>query len=413
MAHVTDPYRSLYSRRTAGMSGSEIRALFAVTQRPEVISFTGGMPDMKTMPQQRILDVVADVVERDCAGALQYTGADGIPPLRAELVRLMGAEDIDADPHHVVVTDGAQQALELLAKVFCDPGDVVLTEAPTYVGALSAFSSYEADIRTVPTDEHGVEPESLRRILEELRREGRPPKFLYLVPTFQNPSGITLAPERREPILEICRSEDVLIVEDNPYALVRFEGDPVQPLRATASEGVIYLGTLSKVFSPGVRIGWVLAPEPVCHRLILAKEAADLCTSALTQMIAATYLASPEAGDHLELTKKLCRERRDAMLDALERHFPSEVRANVPEGGLFLWAELPAPLDTKAMLARALERGVAYVPGSAFYPHKPDGRRAMRLNFSYPSAEEIDVGMERLGEVIAGDLDLARRLEVE
>lgn len=413
MAHVTDPYRSLYSRRTAGMSGSEIRALFAVTQRPEVISFTGGMPDMKTMPPERIQDLVSEVVGRDCASALQYTGADGIPVLREELARLMGAEGIDADPHHVVVTDGAQQALELLAKVFCDPGDVVLTEAPTYVGALSAFASYEADIRTVPTDDQGVEPEGLARVLDALREEGRPPKFLYLVPTFQNPSGVTLAPERREPVLEICRRSDVLVVEDNPYALVRFEGEPVRPLRALAEEGVIYLGTLSKVFSPGMRIGWVLAPEPVCHRLILAKEAADLCTSAFTQMVSAAYLASPESTDHLELTKKLCRERRDAMLDALERHFPPEVRTTVPSGGLFLWAELPAPLDTKAMLARALERGVAYVPGTAFYPHKPDGRRAMRLNFSYPSPEEIAEGMERLGEVITEDLELARQLEVE
>lgn len=410
MPHVTDPYRDLYALRAAGMSGSEIRALFAVLERPEVISLAGGNTDTDIVAH-RIPDCVAAVLARSSAAALGYAVSWGEAPLRERLAELMAGQHIEAEPHQVLVTDGAQQALELIAKIFCDPGDLILTEAPTYVGAINAFESYQVDMKAVPTDRDGLIPEALTETLESLAAEGRSAKFVYLVPTFANPSGLTLSTERRHQIIEICRRHALLIVEDDPYAYVRFEGEPVPALRAIADDGIIYLGTLSKVFSPGMRVGWVLAPEPVRERLLIAKEAADLCSSPFTQLVAAEYLGSGHVDEDLEMVRKVYRERRDAMADALDAFFPSEARTRPPEGGLFLWVELPPPLDTKAMLGRALEEGVAYVPGTAFYPRKRDGRHFMRLNFSYPSIESIDEGMRRLGAVVTDELELSRSLE--
>jgi 2-aminoadipate transaminase len=411
---MPDPYRDRYAQRAAGMTGSEIRALFSVLERPEIISLAGGNTDTSIVEHRfwECLEVVRDRHEPG-KDPLGYAGAGGMLSLREQLVGLMATEGIEAEPHQVLVTDGAQQALEFLAKIFCDPGDLILTEAPTYVGALDAFGSYQTDMQSVATDEHGVIPEALDEKLVAVASEGRRAKFLYLVPTFQNPSGITLSAERRPRVLEICRRHDVLVVEDNPYAQVRFEGEPVSPLRALTDEGIIYLGTLSKVVCPGIRIGWVLAPEPVRERLELAKGAADLCSSPLTQLAAAEYLGSGHVPEDLDLVRKTYRERRDAMVDALAEHFPDEATWTNPEGGLFVWATLPAPIDTKAMLAKSLDAGAAYVPGTAFYPRKRDGRRSMRLNFSYPSVDAIEEGMRRLGTVVTNELELARSLEAE
>lgn len=392
------------------MSGSEIRALFSVLERPEVISLAGGNTDTDIVAH-RISDCVAAVMSRSSSLALGYGVSWGMAPLRERLVELMSALDIEAQPHQLLVTDGAQQALELITKIFCDPGDVIFTEAPTYVGAINAFQSYQVEMRAVLTDGDGLIPEALIEALEKLHDEGRRAKFIYLVPTFANPSGITLSEQRRPQILDICRRHDLLILEDDPYAYIRFEGDPVPALRSITEEGIIYLGTLSKVFSPGMRIGWVLAPEPVRERLVLAKEAADLCSSPFTQSVAAEYLGSGHVDEDLQMVRKVYRERRDAMADALDAYFPREAQTRLPEGGLFLWVTLPDVLDSKAMLARALEEGVAYVPGTAFYPIKSDGLHAMRLNFSYPSIEAIDEGMRRLGAVVSDELEMARLME--
>ncbi len=410
MANPNDAYRDRYALRAAGMTGSEIRALFAVLERPEIISLAGGNTDTSIVAH-RIPECVDAVLARDARGALGYGGADGNVLLRERLADLMTTEGIDAQPHQVLVTNGAQQGLEFMAKIFCDPGDLILTEAPTYVGALDAFSSLQAEMRTVATDNDGMIPDALEELISSVAREGRRAKFLYLIPTFQNPSGITLTTARRGQIIDICHRNDLLIVEDNPYAQIRFEGEAVAPLRSLTDEGIIYLGTLSKVISPGMRTGWILAPEPIRERLELAKGAADLCSSPFTQLVAAEYLGSGHVEADLELTRKIYKERRDTMLDALEQHFPAEATTSTPEGGLFCWVTLPEPIDTKAMLARSLEAGVAYVPGTAFYPIKRDGRSAMRLNFSYPSLEQIDEGMRRLGSVVTDQLDLARRLE--
>lgn len=410
MPNPFDPYRDRYAQRAAGMTGSEIRALFSVLERPEIISLAGGNTDTNII-SHRIPDCVDAVLARDSAAALGYGGADGHSLLREQLVNLMATEDISAEPHQVLVTSGAQQGLEFMATIFCDPGDLILTEAPTYVGALDAFSSLQAEMRTVATDDKGMIPEALEETIASVAAEGRRAKFLYLVPTFQNPSGITTTTARREAIIEICHRSDLLIVEDNPYAQIRFEGTPVPALRSLTDEGIIYLGTLSKVISPGMRTGWILAPEPIRERLELAKGAADLCSSPFTQLVAAEYLQSGHVDEDLDIVRKTYKERRDTMLDALDEHFPSGTIARPPEGGLFLWVTLPAPLDAKAMHARALEGGVAYVPGTAFYPDKRDGRRSMRLNFSYPSSADIEEGIRRLGVVVRTELEFAESME--
>lgn len=405
-----DPYRDRYAARAAGMTGSEIRALFAVLERPEIISMAGGNTDTSIVAH-RIPECVRDVLTTSSADALGYGPGAGALTLREQLTSLMATEGIEADPHQIVVTDGAQQGLELVAKIFCEPRDLILTEAPTYVGAIGAFDSFQADMRSVPTDGDGIIPDALVDTLDRAEDERRRVKFLYLVPTFQNPSGITLSTARREAIIEICRARGVLIVEDNPYAQVRFEGEPVPPLRSMTEDGIIYLGTLSKVFSPGMRVGWVLAPETVRERIVLAKEAADLCSSPFTQLVAASYLGSGHVEEDMDIVRKTYKERRDAMVDALDEHFPPEAFARPPEGGLFLWVTLPEAIDTKAMLARALEAGAAYVPGTAFYPSKRDGRNSMRLNFSYPSVSDIEEGIRRLGRVVSDEMALARSLD--
>ena len=410
MPNPVDPYSDRYALRAAGMTGSEIRALFSVLERPEIISLAGGNTDTDIVAH-RVVDCVRAVLEKDSRAALGYGAAGGHLVLREQLCRLMATQNIEAEPHQLVVTNGAQQALEFMAKVFCEPGDLILTEAPTYVGALGAFTSFQAEMRSVDTDEHGIIPESLAQTLDELAANGRRAKFLYLVPTFQNPSGYTLSADRRPQVIEICQRSDVLIVEDDPYAQIRFEGDPVPPLRALTDEGIIYLGTLSKVFSPGIRTGWVLAPEQVRERLVLAKEAADLCSSPFTQLVAAEYLGSPHLEEDLDIVRKTYKERRDAMLDAVYKYFPREATSSVPEGGLFLWVTLPEQIDTREMQARALDAGVAYVPGTAFYPRKRDGKRSMRLNFSYPSLAEIEEGIRRLGSVVTDEMELARSFE--
>ncbi len=404
MSNLFDPYSDRYALRAAGMTGSEIRALFSVLDRPEIISLAGGNTETDIIAH-RVVDCVRAVIERDSRGALGYGAAGGHPALREQLVSLMAQQDIEAEPHQLVVTSGAQQALEFMAKVFCEPGDLILTEAPTYIGALGAFTSFQAEMQAVETDEDGIIPERLDETLAGIAAQGRRVKFLYLVPTFQNPSGYTLAAERRPEVIDICHRHDVLIIEDDPYAQIRFEGEHVPPLRAMTEVGIIYLGTLSKVFSPGIRTGWVLAPEPVRDRLVLAKEAADLCSSPFTQLVAAEYLSSPYVAEDLEIVRKVYKERRDTMLEAIERHFPPGVRVSVPQGGLFLWVTLPDPIDTKSMLARALEEGVAYVPGTGFYPRKSDGLTSMRLNFSYPSVGEIEEGVRRLGRVVTDELE--------
>jgi 2-aminoadipate transaminase len=313
---------------------------------------------------------------------------------------------VEADPEDMVITAGAQQALDLVGKIFLDPGDEVVVEAPAYVGALSAFSAYEPRYLQVDLDADGMIVEQL----EELLVKGARPKFVYTVPNFGNPAGVTMSYKRREQLVALCREAGIPILEDNPYGMLRFEGDPLPCLRTLDPQNVIYLGTVSKVFSPGVRVGWALAEQSVIQRLILAKEAADLCGSSFTMLVTERYFAGARWEANLASLVATYRTRRDAMLEALAEHFPGDASWTRPVGGFYVWATLPGFVDTQAMLAAAVERRVAYVPGTAFYPDGR-GKDQMRLAFCYPTEERIREGIARLGALLHDEGQLFRSMQ--
>ncbi len=400
-----DPYVDLYARRTSGMSASEVRALFAVAARLEVVSLAGGMPYVQALPGADVLDVVRQVLADHGSAALQYCIGQGLPALRTRLAALMAEEGVDADPEDVVITNGAQQALDLVAKVLIDPGDEIVIEAPAYVGALSAFSAYEPRYVQIPLDDEGMIVEEL----EDALVKGARPKFVYTVPNFANPAGVTMSRPRRERLVALCREAGVPIVEDNPYGMLRFEGEPEPCLRTLDPHNVIYLGTVSKVFSPGVRVGWSLAATGVTQRLILAKEAADLCSSSLSQLVTERYLAGDRWRENLTALVDIYRARRDAMLAALDDHFPADATWTHPHGGFYVWVTLPDYFDTQAMLAAAVDRRVAYVPGTAFYPDGR-GKDRLRLAFCYPPEADVVEGVRRLGALLADEEELFRSL---
>ncbi|OIQ92025.1 2-aminoadipate transaminase [mine drainage metagenome] len=399
-----DPWLSSYADRTHGMRASEIRALFAVASRPEVVSLAGGMPYLDGLP----LDVIGEMAQRVIATrgttALQYGSGQGDETLREQILEVMRLEGIEAHPDDVVVTTGSQQALDLVTRLFINPGDVVVAEAPSYVGALGVFRAYQADVVHVPLDQDGLVPEALERALTALSREGRRAKLLYTVPNFHNPAGVSLSAARRPQILEIARRHGLLVLEDNPYGLLGFEGDPVPAMRSLDEDGVIYLGSFSKTFAPGYRVGWAVAPHAIREKLVLASESAILCPSNASQLAISAYLATCDWRGQIKAFRELYRERRDAMVGALAEHLP-RATWTVPDGGFYTWVRLPEGLDAKAMLPRAVTARVAYVPGTAFYA---DGQGAdhMRLSFCFPTPERIREGVRRLAGVISSESEL-------
>ncbi len=404
-----DPFLDRYAHGTRAMTASEIRALFAVASRPEVVSLAGGMPFTAALPFDIIGEVVAEVLAREGAASLQYLGGQGDPRLREALVELMTYEGIHASEGEIIVTAGSQQALDLLARMFCDPGDVIVAEGPSYVGALSAFSQYQVEVRHVRLDDEGLDPEALSEALDRLGREGKRVKFIYTVPNYHNPAGVTMNAERRLRVLDLARRHNILIVEDNPYGRLGFERDPPPALRADDAENVVYLGSLSKVFCPGLRIGWALVPPALRERMILVKEAADLCSSSFAQSVAYRYFAHYPWRETLKALRDVYRERRDAMLDALDEEFPAGARWSRPQGGFYVWLELPEQLDARAMLAKAIAARVAYVPGGAFYADGQGGSQ-VRLSYCFPAPDRIREGVRRLAGVVVEELDLIRAL---
>jgi 2-aminoadipate transaminase len=394
-----------YAARTHGMTVSEIRALFSVVSRPEVVSLAGGMPYIPALPLDAVAGAVEQLVAQRGAVALQYSSGQGDATLREQICQVMALEGIEAHPDDVVVTTGSQQALDLVTRIFIDPGDVVLAEAPSYVGALGTFAAYQADVVHVPMDDAGLVPDALRAAIAAVTATGRRPKFLYTIPNFHNPAGVSLAVERRREILAIAQEAGVLVFEDNPYGLLGFDGEPLRALRADDPEGVVYLGSFSKTFAPGFRVGWALAPHAVREKLVLASESAILCPSAFAQMAVSGYLATQPWQEQVKVFRELYRERRDAMLDALGGLFPAGARWTVPDGGFYVWLTLPEGLDAKAMLPRAVTARVAYVPGTAFYADG-QGRSTMRLSYCFPEPERIREGVRRLAGVVEQELEL-------
>jgi 2-aminoadipate transaminase len=400
-----DRFVDLYADRTSQMSASEVRALFAVAARPEVVSLAGGMPFVEALPPEDVFGVVREVLAEQGGVALQYAGGQGHAALRDRLVELMAAEEVVADPEDVVVTTGAQQALDLLGKIFIDPRDLIAVEAPAYVGALTAFGAYQPSYLQIDLDDEGMIVDQL----EEALVRGERPKFVYTVPNFGNPAGVTLSYDRRVRLVALCREASIPIIEDNPYGMLRFEGDSIPCLRALDPDNVIYVGTVSKVFSPAMRVGWALAGQSVVQRLVLAKEAADLCGSSFTMLVTERYFAGDRWRPNLDTLVATYRSRRDAMLEALEELFPDGATWTTPGGGFYVWVTLPGWVDTRALLAAAVERRVAYVPGTAFYPDGR-GKDQMRLAFCHPSEERIREGVARLGALLGDEEQLYRSL---
>lgn len=399
-----DPWYSHYAQRTAGLAASEVRALFAVASRPEVVSLAGGMPYVSALPQDLVVGAMERVMRERGAVAMQYGSGQGTPELREQVTEVMALEGISASADDVVITTGSQHALELFAKLFIDPGDLVLTEGPSYVTALVIFKSFQADVDHVPMDEHGLIPEALREHIANAKASGRRVKFLYTVPTFHNPAGVTLSWERRLEILEICRQNDILVLEDNPYGLLYFGERPPAAMRSVEAEGVVYLGTFSKTIASGFRIGWALAPHAIREKLILANEAAVLSPSSFTQLVVSQYLSDADWRGQIDTFRGVYRERKEAMISALEEYLP-ELSWTNPNGGFYVWLTLPEQLDSKAMLPRAVTELVAYTPGTAFYANG-DGGRNIRLSFCYPTPESIRVGVRRLANVVNQELSL-------
>jgi 2-aminoadipate transaminase len=402
-----DPYLQRYAGRTRGMTASEIRALFAVANRPEVVSLAGGMPDTRALDYDAVAAVFEEVARRSGPTALQYGGGQGDATLRDRLVEVMAAEEVPAHADDLVVTTGGQQGLDLLAKLFCDPGDVILAEGPSYVGALSAFSAYEAEVRHVTMDEEGLIPEALEDALARLDAEGRRAKLLYVVPNHQNPAGVSLSAARRERVVELAHRHDLLLLEDNPYGLLDFKAEVRPALRSLAPERVCYVGTLSKIFSPGIRVGWVAAAGPIRDKLVLLKEAADLCQSNLTQHVAERWLATQPWRRQVDEFRDLYRSRCQALVDEMAAELPAACTWSDPTGGMFVWAKLPRAIDSRELLAKALSARVAYVPGGAFYADGSGGNE-LRLCFSFADEERLREGVRRLAEVVTAELELVR-----
>jgi 2-aminoadipate transaminase len=398
-----DAFTGRYAQRTAGMTASEIRALFAVASRPEVVSLAGGMPYTTALPLDAVGKLLSDLLATRGAAALQYGSGQGDPELRERICEVMALEGVVGSPDDVVVTVGSQQALDLVTRIFCDPGDVVLAEAPSYVGALGTFAAYQAEVVHVQMDAHGLVPEALR---EAIARVGSRAKFLYTIPNFHNPAGTSLSDARRDEVLQICQQAGLLVLEDNPYGLLGFEGPPTPAIRARGGEEeVIYLGSFSKTFAPGLRVGWVLAPHAVREKLVLASEASVLCPPALNQMAVVEYLSTQDWQGQIEVFKGIYHERRDAMLDALTTLMPTGTTWTHPTGGFYVWTTLPEGLDAKVMQPRAITERVAYVPGIGFYADG-QGARELRLSYCFPEPERIREGVRRLATVVRAELEL-------
>jgi 2-aminoadipate transaminase len=404
-ARDIERYGALFAERTKVMKSSAMRDLMALTERDDVISLAGGLPDTSTFPADSYASLMSTVAAGSCARALQYGPTEGTGLLKRCIAEVMAAESMEVDEDELLVTTGGQQVIDLVCKTLLDPGDVVVCEAPTYPGAVPTFSSYQANVVQITMDRDGMRTDELESTLDDLERSGHRPKFIYTVPNFHNPAGVTLSLERRHELVRIASERELLVLEDNPYGLLRYEGTPLPTLRSLDEEFIIYASTFSKILSPGVRLGWTAAPAPVLAKMNLGKQASDLCSSSISQYFVSAYFDSGPWEDYVRSLIDIYRRRRDVLLDALAEHFPREAEWTHPQGGLFIWATLPDYIDTTDLLARALQEHVAFVPGRAAYV---DGRggSSMRLNFSGVGVDDIREGMRRLGEVVREQVDL-------
>ncbi|MFY9263058.1 MAG: PLP-dependent aminotransferase family protein [Actinomycetaceae bacterium] len=397
-----------YSNRALCTKQSETRSLFAVANRPEVVSLAGGMPNIAGLPLDFLADMSARLIRERGPELLQYGGGQGELELREQIIDVLAKEGVKAKPSQIVVTTGSQAALDIVTQIFINPGDVIVAEAPSYVGALGVFAAHEAEVVHVPMDEDGLIPEALDETLTRLEDEGRPAKFIYTVPNFHNPGGVSMAYERRPKVVEIAKRHRVIILEDNPYGMLAFNDQTNRALYNWNPDGVIYLGSFSKTFAPGYRIGWALASDEITQRLILANENAVLSPSKVGQLSIAEYLRTYDWMGQIKEYRAMYQDRRDAMIAALEKYMPY-CEWNVPEGGFYVWVKLPEGLNAKDMLPKAVSNLVAYVSGTAFYADG-QGSDHMRLSFCYPTPERITEGVQRLAKVVESEMERVRWL---
>jgi 2-aminoadipate transaminase len=421
-AHELARYEALFAARTRSMKSSAMREMMALTERPDVISLAGGLPDTSTFAPELYAKLMSAVAAESTARALQYGPTEGMASAVECIVEVMAAEGTVVDPGEVIVTTGGQQVIDLVCKALIDPGDVIVAEAPTYPGAIPTFGAYQADVAQIEMDGDGMPIDALESTLDRLAAQGRRPKFIYTIPNFQNPGGVTMSLARRRRLVEVARERELLVLEDNPYGLLRYEGDPLPTLysldaeaagRGSAADLIIYLGTFSKILSPGLRLGWAVAPRPVLEKLNLGKQGADLCSSPVTQLFVAAYFQERDRHgaaawrEYVERLKDLYRRRRDVMLESLQEHFREDARWTTPQGGLFIWATLDERIDTTDLLALARKsEGVAFVPGRAAYMDGRSGSSSMRLNFAGVPDRDIREGIRRIGKVVREQVGL-------
>ena len=403
---IFDKWTEVYSDKTQALRSSQIRDLLSVTARPDIISFAGGLPYTKPIKAEAIVAATKKTLSIDKDSALQYCTSEGCLGLRKHIVDFLKAENVSIHDDDILVTGGAQQALDLIGKIFIDKNDVILTESPSYVGALNAFMSFGAKVETVPLDRNGLQVNKLKAKLKTLKKK---PKFLYTVPNFHNPAGVTMSKKRRHDLIKLAEKEKLLIIEDNAYSMLGFNPNDKYPALRSLNADVIYLGTFSKIFfAPGARLGWVVAPKAVLEKLTLAKQTADLCTGTLPQVITEEYLNLEPWPKRVTQMTKIYEKKKNVMLKALEKYFPKDTGWTKPKGGFYIWVKLPYFVDTTQMLAEAINEKVAYVPGNNFYPHEDEGKNFIRLSYCLPEPKEIDQGIKRLARVVKSRIDLYR-----
>lgn len=391
----------LFSERAKGFRSSEIRELLKLVDSPEIISLAGGMPDDRFFPVEQVIESSTYALKEYGKKALQYGSTEGIKKLRVLLMDRMNKEGVhDLNLENVIISTASQQGLSLVSQIFIDPGDTIIVEEPSYLGALQAFTSMEARFCQAPLDQDGIQVDILEEKLKELKKKNIHPKFLYTIPNFHNPAGVTMTLERRKKLIELARQYEFLIVEDDPYGEVRFEGEALPSLLALGgTENVVALRTFSKISFPGLRLGWIVARDDIMSKIIVGKQAADLCSPALTQYIAYEFISRGWLDDYVAVIRKEYPKKKNAMIDALEKYFPPTASWTNPQGGLFVWVKVPDCIDTTAMFREALAAKVAYVTGVAFYANRDDTCH-MRLNFSAVDPEHITEGVHRLGDLI-------------
>ena len=396
----------LYSDRAGKMRKSVIRELLKVAQDPEIISFAGGLPSPNSFPIKDLEGVIQYVMEKHGKTALQYGTTQGLLELResiAERAYKDGMKDITAD--NVIITSGSQQALDAIGKLFLNPGDTALVGLPTYLGGINAFRSYESSLTGIPLDKDGMRIDLLEETIKNLLKDDVIPKFIYVVPTFQNPAGVIMPESRRKQLVDIASEYDLIIIEDDPYGKLSYDADHIKPIKTFDDEGhVIFMSTFSKILSPGFRLAWTIASDELTRKLEICKQALDLCTNTFTQFIASEFMRRGSMDLHIMKINEMYKPKRDLMMDAMEKYFPEGYVCNKPKGGMFAWVTLPEGIDTEIMFLDAIKNKVAYVHGKAFHVDGGGGR-SMRLNFSYPSNDQIGEGMKRLASVIERKLE--------